>query len=71
MKVKELLEKMKDVDPEKEIYVRYYCGDWDGCATLEDYWLWDMDRNILVEESGFIIDISDLLWRKLDASILY
>lgn len=59
MKVKELMEKMKDVDPEKEIYVRYLRGDRDGCATLEDYWLWDMDKNILVEESGFIIDISD------------
>lgn len=59
MKVKELMEKMKDVDPEKEIYVRYYRGDRYGCATLEDYWLWDMDRNIFLEESGFIIDISD------------
>lgn len=59
MKVKELMEKMKDVDPEKEIYVRYLRGDRDGCATLEDYWLWDMDRNIIVEERGFIIDISD------------
>ena len=59
MKVKELMEKMKDVDPEKEIYVRYLRGDRDGCATLEDYWLWDMDRNILVEKGGFIIDISD------------
>lgn len=59
MKVKELMEKMKEVDPEKEIYVRYYRVDRDGCATLEDYWLWDMNRNILVEKGGLIIDISD------------
>lgn len=59
MTVKDLMEKMKDVDSEKEIYVRYNRGDRDGCATSEDYWLWDMNRNILVEESGFIIDISD------------
>ena len=59
MRVKELMEKMKDVDPEKEIYVRYNRCDLFGGATLEDYWLWDIDRNILVEENGFIIDISD------------
>lgn len=59
MTVKELMEILKKSDPEKEIYVRYYRGDRDGCATLEDYWLWDKDRNILVEESVFIIDISD------------
>lgn len=30
MKVKDLMEKLKEVDPEKEIYVRYYRGDQDG-----------------------------------------
>ena len=59
MKVKELVEKLQEVDPENEIYVRYYRWDRDGCATLEDYWLWNMDRNIIVEKDGFIIDISD------------
>lgn len=59
MKVKDLIEKLKEVDSEKEIYVRYLRGDRDGCVTLEDYWLWDMDENILVEESGLIIDISN------------
>ncbi len=39
LKVKDLMEKLKEVDPEKEIYVRYYRGDRDCCATLEDYWL--------------------------------
>ena len=59
MKVRELLERLKDVNQESEIYVRYYRGDRDGCATLEDYWLWDMDRNVVVDNDMLVIDISD------------
>lgn len=57
MKVRELLERLKDVNQDAEICVRYLRGDAYGSAYLEDYWV--EDKNVDIGEALLVIDISD------------
>ncbi len=57
MKVRELLERLKDVNQESEIYVRYWRGDAYGSADLEDYWV--EDKNVVMDNDMLVIDIRE------------
>lgn len=59
MTVEELIRRLMDFNPDKEVYVRYIRGDRDGCATTEEYWLHSEDRITLDEYQNPIIDITD------------
>lgn len=57
MKVRELLERLKDINQESEIYVRHWHGDAYGSADLEDYWV--EEKNVVVDNDMLVIDIRD------------
>lgn len=56
MKVKELMEKLKEANPDIEVIIRRLFVEYDGGAYTDDVLI--DDDFITVEQNGFIIDIT-------------